>query len=111
MPVAVDEIEVGGGSGSQGIGHFHQALIVQEDVFGVEAFVFNFIFLQSAHAQNETCEDGPELFFLELPFLECPFVDFGAEVPLGVFPHGVNFINIGTEMVDGFALHSYALWE
>lgn len=96
MPVVIDDIKVGGGSGGQRVSHLDQTFIIQQNVFSIKALVFDFIFLQGTHSQNKTSEDGPKLFFLKLSFLECPFVDFGAEVSLGVFPHGVNFINIGT---------------
>ena len=78
MPIVIDDIEVGSGSSSQRVGNLDQTFIIQENVFRIKAFMFDFIFLESAHSQNETGEDGPKLFFLELSFLECSFVDFCA---------------------------------
>lgn len=66
--------------------------------------MLDLVFLQCIEGEDRTCKNGPYLFFFEFTILVDPLVDLVTKTPHGVFPDAVNFVDIGTEMVEFLAL-------
>ena len=50
------------------------------------------LLLEVAKSKNAAGQNGPELGFYKIPFLEIPFTDFIIQGSLGILEEGINFI-------------------